>query len=82
MENVVVTGNIIRDWASANGIALQYVHEGVVTGNVVKYSQGGDGTAILFTSCSGGTATGNNVRYAGSGVVGAEVSAGNRISLR
>ncbi|KOT86869.1 hypothetical protein ADK86_37590 [Streptomyces sp. NRRL F-5755] len=82
MENVVVTGNIIRDWASSNGIALQYVHEAVVTGNVVKYSQGRDGTAILFSSCSGGTATGNNIRYAGSGVVGAEVSAGNRISLR
>ncbi|MET9297351.1 right-handed parallel beta-helix repeat-containing protein [Streptomyces sp. NPDC003077] len=81
IENVIVTGNIIRDWASENGIALQNVHEGIVTGNVVKYSEGGDGTAIVFVNCSGGTAVGNNIRYAGAGITGAEVSTGNRIAL-
>lgn len=81
LENVAVSGNIIRDWGSTHGIVLQYANEPAVSGNIIKYSRGGDGNAIYFVNSSGGVATGNNIRYAGAGVVGAEVSSGNRISL-
>lgn len=78
VENVVISNNILRHWNTTNGIGLQYADEATVTGNVVKFAVGGNGTAILFQNCNGSVATGNNIRYAGAGVVGYEIATGNR----